>query len=81
MVLGLDTGIMSGADVLAAVAHGADFCFIGRAYLYGLMAGGKEGVDRTLEIMRDEMTRTCKLLGVNKLDELTPEHVKLNASV
>ncbi len=45
------------------------------------MAGGKEGVDRTLEIMRDEMTRTCKLLGVNKLDELTPEHVKLNASV
>ena len=31
--------------------------------------------------MRDEMTRTCKLLAVNKLDELTPEHVKLNASV
>ena len=44
----LDTGIMHGADVIAAVATGAKFTWIGRAYLYGLMAGGKPGVDRSL---------------------------------
>ncbi|HYF72629.1 MAG TPA: alpha-hydroxy acid oxidase, partial [Nocardioides sp.] len=40
----LDTGIMSGQDVVAAVAHGARFTMVGRAYLYGLMAGGRDGV-------------------------------------
>jgi L-lactate dehydrogenase (cytochrome)/glycolate oxidase len=43
-----DTGIMHGADVVACIAAGANFTWIGRAYLYGLMAGGKEGVDRSL---------------------------------
>jgi L-lactate dehydrogenase (cytochrome) len=71
----LDTGIMSGADVVAAVAHGARFTWVGRAYLYGLMAGGRRGVDRTIEILTTEMTRTMRLLGVSSLDELTPEHV------
>ena len=47
----LDTGIMSGADIIAALASGADFTLIGRAYLYGLMAGGRAGVDRALEIL------------------------------
>ena len=71
----LDTGIMSGADIVAAVALGARFTLIGRAYLYGLMAGGREGVDRAIEILRGEITRTMKLLGVTSLDELRPEHV------
>jgi L-lactate dehydrogenase (cytochrome) len=71
----LDTGIMSGADIVAAVALGARFTLIGRAYLYGLMAGGREGVDRAIEILRGEITRTMKLLGVTSLDELTPDHV------
>lgn len=71
----LDTGIMSGADIVAAVALGARFTLIGRAYLYGLMAGGRDGVDRAIEILRGEITRTMKLLGVTSLDELTPEHV------
>ena len=73
----IDTGIMHGADVLAALALGADFAYIGRAYLYGLMAGGQEGVERALEIMQGEMIRTMKLLGVNSLEELEPKHVKL----
>jgi len=73
----LDTGIMHGADVLAALALGADFAYIGRAYLYGLMAGGQEGVERTLQIMQTEMIRTMKLLGVNSLKELEPKHVRL----
>lgn len=71
----LDTGIMSGADVVAAVALGARFTLIGRAYLYGLMAGGREGVDRTIEILSSQITRTMQLLGVNSLDELEPRHV------
>lgn len=72
-----DTGIMHGADVVACIAAGANFTWIGRAYLYGLMAGGKEGVDRSLEILRTQMIRTMKLLGVCSLDELNPSHVKL----
>ena len=68
----LDTGIMSGQDVVAAVAHGAHFTLVGRAYLYGLMAGGREGVDRMIEILTGQIERTMRLLGVTTLDELTP---------
>lgn len=71
----IDTGIMSGADVVAAVAQGATFTLVGRAYLYGLMAGGRRGVDRAIEILTDEITRTMKLLGVSSLTELEPGHV------
>ena len=51
----LDTGIMSGADVVAAIAMGARFTLIGRAYLYGLMAGGEAGVDRAIEILSGQV--------------------------
>jgi L-lactate dehydrogenase (cytochrome) len=71
----LDTGIMSGQDVLAAIAHGARFTLVGRAYLYGLMAGGRDGVDRAIEILTGQVERTMRLLGVASLDELTPDHV------
>lgn len=71
----LDTGIMSGADVVAAVAHGARFTLVGRAYLYGLMAGGRRGVDRAIDILRQEVERTMRLLGVTSLEELEPRHV------
>ncbi|MDQ0642428.1 alpha-hydroxy acid oxidase [Microbacterium murale] len=71
----VDTGIMNGADIVAAVALGADFTLIGRAYLYGLMAGGRQGVDRTIAILRTEIERTMRLLGVASLAELEPGHV------
>ena len=71
----VDTGIMSGQDVVAAIAHGATFTLVGRAYLYGLMAGGRAGVDRAIEILRDQVERTMRLLGVATLDELEPGHV------
>ncbi len=71
----LDTGIMSGADIVAAVALGARFTLVGRAYLYGLMAGGRDGVDRVIDILRSEIERTMRLLGVVSLDELEPAHV------
>jgi L-lactate dehydrogenase (cytochrome) len=71
----LDTGIMSGADIVASIALGARFTLIGRAYLYGLMAGGREGVDRAIAILESQIVRTMKLLGVNSLEELEPGHV------
>lgn len=71
----LDTGIMHGADIVASLAAGAKFTFIGRAYLYGLMAGGRPGVDKTIEILRSQIARTMKLLGVNNLQELGSEHL------
>src|SRR3982751_2208004 len=71
----VDTGIMNGADIVASVALGAKFTLIGRAYLYGLMAGGREGVDRTIAILSDQIVRTMKLLGAHSLQELNPGHV------
>ena len=74
--LHMDTGIMHGADIVAALANGADFTWIGRAYLYGLMAGGRDGVDRTIEILESQIYRTMKLLGVKSVKELQPSHVR-----
>jgi L-lactate dehydrogenase (cytochrome) len=71
----LDTGIMSGADIVASIALGAKFTMIGRAYLYGLMAGGREGVDKTIGILGEQVERTMRLLGVTELAELEPKHV------
>lgn len=73
----LDTGIMHGADIVAALALGARFTLIGRAYLYGLMAGGEPGVDRAIDILRTQVVRTMKLLGVSAIGELEPQHVRL----
>jgi len=73
----MDTGILSGADIVAAVALGADATMVGRAYLYGLMAGGERGVDRAAEILTTEVRRTMALLGVGSVAELGPQHVRL----
>lgn len=73
----LDTGITDGADIVAAVANGATACMVGRAYLYGLMAGGEAGVDRALAILADQVTRTMRLLGVDRLGDLTSEHARI----
>jgi L-lactate dehydrogenase (cytochrome) len=75
----LDGGILDGADVVAAVALGARACLVGRAYLYGLMAGGERGVQRAADILSKEITRTMQLLGVTSVDELTPERVRLRS--
>ena len=68
----LDGGVMTGSDIAGAIALGADAVLIGRAYLYGLMAGGEAGVDRALEILRTEMTTTMQLLGAPTIADLTP---------
>jgi len=71
----MDTGVMNGADVVAAHALGADFVLVGRAWLYGLMAGGRAGVDRMIEILDSDIRRTMGLLGTSTVDELGPQHV------
>ena len=73
----IDGAIMSGADVLAAIALGADAVLIGRAYLYGAMAAGKKGVEKVVEILRFEMETAMKLLGAKDLSELNPDFVNL----
>jgi L-lactate dehydrogenase (cytochrome) len=71
----VDTGIMNGADIVASMALGAKFTLIGRAYLYGLMAGGRHGVDRAIQILSEQIVRTMKLLEVTSIEELEPAHV------
>jgi L-lactate dehydrogenase (cytochrome) len=66
----VDSGIRSGIDVLKMLARGADGCLIGRAFLYGLAAGGREGVERALEIIRDELDQTMALCGLTDLRRL-----------
>ncbi len=68
----LDSGIMSGADIVAALCAGADFTLIGRAYLYGLMAGGREGVDRVIELLAKEIEVTMQLVGAATIGDLGP---------
>ena len=75
----VDGGILSGADIAAAVAMGARAAMVGRAYLYGLMAGGRRGVDRALEILRSEYVRTLQLLGVTATSDLDRSRVRLRS--
>lgn len=70
----IDGGVLSGADIVAARARGADAVMVGRAYLYGLMAGGQPGVARALEILISQVHRTLRLLGVPRLADLTADH-------
>ena len=66
----VDSGIRTGADAVIALALGADLCLLGRPYLYGLAAGGEEGVALAIRMLRDEMERTMQLLGVGGTAEL-----------
>ena len=73
----VDGGIMSGADIVAALAFGATGTLVGRAYLYGLMAGGLDGVQRVADILTKEIKVTMQLLGVTSIDQLDASMVRL----
>jgi len=73
----IDGGVMSGADVIAAVAHGANAVMVGRAYMYGLMAGGERGVQKAADILASDMRRTMQLLGARNLQELSKDQVRV----
>jgi isopentenyl diphosphate isomerase/L-lactate dehydrogenase-like FMN-dependent dehydrogenase len=79
----LDGGIHRGTDILKALALGADGVGVGRAYLWGLTAGGKQGVRKAFEILKTELDRAMGLLGVGTIDELKeygPSFVKTRSA-
>lgn len=68
-----DGGIRSGMDMMRAIALGAKSCMIGRAYAYGLGAGGEAGVAKAIDILGKELTTTMGLCGVNRIDEINEQ--------
>lgn len=72
----VDGGIRRGTHILKAMALGADAVSIGKAYLYGLAAGGQKGVELALQILKDELDRDMALMGCRKINELTREFVQ-----
>ena len=72
---------MSGSDVVAAVALGASAALVGRAYLYGLMAGGERGVGGVADILVQEVRSTLALLGVTQVSALRADHVRMRGSL
>ena len=73
----LDGGIRRGSDVVKALCLGAKGVLIGRAYAYGLAAGGGPGVARSIEIIRTDIIRTMKLLGCESVDQLDSSFVTI----
>jgi len=71
----LDTGIMSGADIVASIALGARFTLIGRAYLYGLMAGGRTAWTARSSSSPSRSRARCACSAVQTLEDLSPAHV------
>ena len=65
-----DGGIRSGQDLMRALALGARSCLFGRAYIFGLGAGGQAGVARAIEIIRKELDVTMALMGVRSVEEI-----------
>jgi L-lactate dehydrogenase (cytochrome) len=74
-----DSGIRRGSDVVKALALGARAVLIGRAYAYGLGAAGAAGVTRSIQILRDDVIRTMKLLGCASVRELDRSFVEMPA--
>ena len=72
----MDGGVRRGSDIVKAVCLGARAVLIGRAYAYGLAAHGQEGIARALEILRDDVERTLKLLGCASVAELNPSYLE-----
>ena len=71
-----DGGIRRGSHIVKALALGANACSIGRAYLYPLAAGGQAGVERGLELLRDELERTLALIGCDSTSKLGGAYIR-----
>jgi L-lactate dehydrogenase (cytochrome) len=71
-----DGGVRRGSDIVKALALGATACMAGRAYLYGLAAGGELGVDTVLDLFAADVRRTMALLGVARIDELSTDYIE-----
>ncbi len=73
----IDGGVLSGADVVAALCQGANAVGVGRAYLYGLMAGGEAGVQRVADLLAEEIASTMALLGRTSVETLGSDCLRL----
>ncbi|MGH6788022.1 MAG: alpha-hydroxy acid oxidase [Novosphingobium sp.] len=71
-----DGGVRRGTHVLKALSAGATAASGGRLYLYALAAAGQAGVERALSILKDEIERGMRLMGVTRVDQLTPERLR-----
>jgi len=76
----MDGGIRRGTDIVKALCLGARAVLCGRAYAYGLAAGGEAGVDRAIEILRVDLERTLRLLGVSSVAELDRSYINVPKS-
>ena len=76
----MDGGVRRGGDILKAICLGARAVLVGRAYAYGLAAAGEAGVARALEILRDDVERTLKLLGCRSPADLDRSYVNVPES-
>jgi L-lactate dehydrogenase (cytochrome) len=72
----MDGGVRRGSDIVKAICLGARVVLIGRAYAYGLAAAGHDGVARALEILREDVERTLRLLGCASIAQLDSSYVK-----
>lgn len=77
----VDSGFVRGSDVIKALALGARAVGVGKLMIWGLAAGGEEGLEHVLTLLRDEIVDLMAHVGVTRVDELTPEHVMATAPV
>lgn len=70
-----DGGIRRGSDIVVAKALGADRCFVGRAAIYGVAAGGLRGAKRALALLQSDMEYTMAMIGVRTVSGITRDHV------
>jgi L-lactate dehydrogenase (cytochrome) len=73
----MDGGVRRGSDIVKAICLGARAVLVGRAYAYGLAAGGQAGVTRALSILKADVERTLRLIGCRSVAGLGPEYVEL----
>ena len=71
----VDGGIRRGTHIIKALAEGADACSIGRPYLYGLAAGGQAGVERSIDLLKQEVLRSMALLGASSISDISSRHI------
>lgn len=73
LMIGIDGGIRRGSDIFKALALGADFCFAGRIPIWGLAYNGQKGVERAIELLREEFEMCMRLSGCKSVAEIGPE--------
>jgi isopentenyl diphosphate isomerase/L-lactate dehydrogenase-like FMN-dependent dehydrogenase len=73
----IDSGVMRGSDIVATMAMGAAFTFIGRAALYAVAAYGEPGVERAIAILKQEMTLTLATMGCPDVTKLDTSYLRI----